>query len=329
MRALICRAWGTADDLTLEDVPVPEPGPKQIRIRVRATAANYADCLLIAGQYQTRPRLPFSPGMETTGVVSASGAEVMPFEPGQRVMAIVSHGGMAEECLAEASDCFTIPDDMPAEDAGAFPGAYLSSHVAIRWQGRLEAGETLLVLGAAGGVGLAAVEIGKAMGARVLAAASTVEKLVTAGDRGADGLINYAEESLRERVMALTDGRGVDVCFDPVGGEVFDSALSSLAWGGRIVLVGFTGGVPRIPANRLLVKHRAALGSSLRYFQWHAQDKFRRSGQELFEFYSEGKLRPTVTDVLPLARGADAIKRLAERRAHGRILVVPDGMMAG
>src|SRR5439155_1623113 len=162
------------------------------------------------------------------------------------------------------------------EEAGAFPVAYISSHVAIRWQGRLEPGETLLVLGAAGGVGLTAVEIGKAMGARVIAAASTAEKLAVARERGADALVNYSTEKLTERVMALTDGKGADVCFDPVGGELFDAALSALGWGGRILVVGFVGGVQQIPANRLLVKNRAAMGTSLRYFRWHAWDELDR-----------------------------------------------------
>src|SRR2546426_436914 len=189
---------------------------------------------------------------------------------------------------------------------GAFPIAYISSHVAIRWQGRLEAGETLLVLGAAGGVGLTAVEIGKAMGARVIAGASTAEKLAVAREHGADAIINYATEKLTERVMELTNGQGADVCFDPVGGDLFDAALSSLGWGGRILLIGFVGGVPNIPANRLLVKHRAALGSSLRYFRWHAPDKLRRSVDELQAWYLAGKLRPCVTHRLPLEASAAA-----------------------
>jgi NADPH2:quinone reductase len=195
--------------------------------------------------------------------------------------------------------------------------------VAIRWQGRLEAGETLLVLGAAGGVGLTAVEIGKALGARVIAGASTPDKLAAARERGADALVNYATENLTERVMALTDGKGADVCFDPVGGELFDAALSSLGWGGRILLIGFVGGVPQIPANRLLVKHRSALGSSLRYFRWHAPDKLRRSVEELTAWYEAGKLAPYVTHRLPLHECVAAIRLLTDRKAHGKIVIVP------
>jgi NADPH:quinone reductase len=191
----------------------------------------------------------------------------------------------------------------------------------LRWQGRLEPGETLLVLGAAGGVGLTAVEIGKAMGARVIAAASTAEKLAVATAHGADATVNYASEKLTERVMALTGDKGADVCFDPVGGGLFDAALSALGWGGRILLVGFVGGVPQIPANRLLVKHRAALGSSLRYFRWHAPDKLAHSVAELLRWHGEGKLRPCISHRLPLERAVEGIRLLTDRQAHGKIVV--------
>ena len=323
MRAVVCRAWGEVDTLKVEDVPPPAPGKGEVLIDVKATAVNYADALLVAGRYQTKPPLPFSPGLETAGVVAACGEGVTRFARGDRVMAVLAYGGLAEQAIAPEAETFAIPPGMSFDEAGAFPIAYISSHVALRWQGRLEAGETLLVLGAAGGVGLTAVEIGKAMGARVIAGASTAEKLAVARERGADDLINYATEKLTERVMALTADKGADVCFDPVGGDLFDGALSSLGWGGRILLVGFVGGVPQIPANRLLVKHRAALGSSLRYFRWHAPDKLRRSVDELLRWYGEGKLRPLISHRLPLERSVDAIRLLTERKAHGKVVVVP------
>jgi len=323
MRAVVCRAWGAVEDLTLEDVPAPTPGPGEVLIDVRATAVNYADALLVAGRYQTKPPLPFSPGLETAGVVAACGDGVTRFSPGDRVMAVLAYGGLAERAIAPAAETFTIPAGMSFDEAGAFPIAYISSHVAIRWQGRLEPGETLLVLGAAGGVGLTAVEIGKAMGARVIAGASTAEKLAVARERGADALVNYATDNLTERVMALTDGKGADVCFDPIGGDLFDAALSALGWGGRILLVGFVGGVQQIPANRLLVKHRAALGSSLRYFRWHAPDKLQRSVDELLRWYAEGRLRPLVSHRLPLERTIEAIRLLTDRKAHGKIVIAP------
>ena len=323
MRAVICRAWGAVETLTVEDVAPPAPGRGQVLIEVKATGVNYADSIMVAGKYQTRPAFPFSPGLETAGIVAACGEGVTRFVPGDRVMAILAYGGLAEMALADEAETFAVPDAMPFDEAGAFPIAYMSSHVAIRWQGRLEAGETLLVLGAAGGVGLTAVEIGKAMGARVIAGASTADKLAVARERGADETVNYATEKLTERVLALTGGKGADVCFDPVGGELFDAALSALGWGGRMLLVGFVGGIPQIPANRLLVKHRAALGSSLRYFRWHAPDKLRRTVDELLGWYGEGKLRPCITHRLPLGKSVEAIRLLTDRKAHGKIVVVP------
>jgi NADPH2:quinone reductase len=308
----------------VEDVAPPTPGPGQVVIDVAASGVNYADAIMVAGHYQTKPPLPFSPGLETAGVVARCGDGVTRYRPGDRVMAIVAYGGFAEQAVADEVETFGLPEGMPFDEAGAFPIAYLSSHVALRWQGRLEAGETLLVLGAAGGVGLTAVEIGKAIGARVIAGASTADKLAAARARGADALVDYARENLTERVMALTDGKGADVCFDPVGGELFDAALSSLGWGGRILLVGFVGGVPSIPANRLLVKHRAALGSSLRYFRWHAPDKLARSVEELTRWYEAGRLAPCVTHRLPLEESVAAIRLLTDRKAHGKIVVMPD-----
>jgi len=325
MRAVICRAWGAVDDLVVDDVAPPTPGPGQVVIDVEASGVNYADAIMVAGRYQTKPPLPFSPGLETAGVVARCGDGVTRYRPGDRVMAILAYGGFAEQAVADEVETFAVPKGMSFDEAGAFPIAYLSSHVALRWQARLEAGETLLVLGAAGGVGLTAVEIGKALGARVIAGASTAEKLAAARERGADAVVNYASANLTERVMALTDGKGADVCFDPVGGDLFDAALSSLGWGGRILLIGFVAGVPQIPANRLLVKHRSALGSSLRYFRWHAPDKLSRSVEELAAWYEAGKLAPCVTHRLPLERSVEAIRLLTERKAHGKIVVMPAG----
>jgi NADPH2:quinone reductase len=284
---------------------------------------NYADSIMVAGKYQTRPPFPFSPGLETAGVVARAGAAATRFKAGDRVMATLGWGGLAEQAVAKESETFAIPAGMSFEEAGAFPIAYISSDVAIRWQGRLEPGETLLVLGAAGGVGLTAVEIGRAMGARVIAGASTAEKLAVAREHGADDLVNYATEPLTERVMALTGEKGADVCFDPIGGELADAALSALGWGGRMLLVGFVGGVQQIPANRLLVKNRAALGCSLRYYRNQAPDKLRRSVDALLGWYAEGKLKPLVSHRLPLERSVEAIKLLTDRKALGKIVVVP------
>ena len=322
MRAVICRAWGGPEGLTLEDAPAPTPGPGEVLIGVKAAAVNYADTILIEGRYQTRPAFPFAPGLEAAGVVLECGAEVRRFRPGDRVMALLDHGGFAEQATAREAETFAIPAGMDFETAGGFAIAYLSSHVAIRWQAKLEPGETMLVLGSSGGVGLTAVEIGKALGATVIAGASSAEKLAIAESRGADRLVNYVAESLKERVMALTEGRGVEVCYDPVGGELFDAALSSLGWGGRILLIGFVGGIQQIPANRLLVKHRAALGSSLRYFRQRAPDKLSRSADELIAWYGAGKLRPLVSKRFPLAAVPAAMVELLQRRATGRVIIV-------
>ena len=323
MRAVICRAWGEVEGLTVEEVESLTPGPGEVLIDVKATAINYADAIMVAGHYQTKPAFPFSPGLETAGVVARCGAGVTRFAPGDRVMAILTYGGLAEQALAKAEEVFAIPAGMSFEEAGAFPIAYLSSHVALRWQGRLEAGEALLVLGAAGGVGLSAVEIGKAMGARVIAAASSAEKLATAQEHGADDLINYSTEALTQRVMALTDDKGVDVCFDPIGGDLFDAALSAVGWGGRILLIGFVGGAQKIAAPRLLVKNRSALGCSLRYFRWYAPEKLQRSVEELLQWYEAGQLQPCITHCLPLERSIEAIRLLTDRKAYGKVVVTP------
>lgn len=324
MRAIVCRQWGGPENLTLEDVPPPSPGPDEILIGVRRAAVNYADAIMVRGHYQTKPALPFSPGIEAVGEVLARGDAVTGFAPGDRVMALVWHGGFAEQVVANPVETFKLPDDMDMDAAAAMLGAYVSSHVALRWQGRLEAGETLLVLGAGGGVGLAAVEIGRAMGARVVAAASADARLALARAHGADAVVNYADGDLRAGVAALTDGRGVDICFDPVGGPLFDQALSSLAWGGRILLIGFVGGIQRIPANRLLVKHRSALGSSLRYFRNQRPDLLRRSVEELCGWHADGKVRPTVSAVYPLAEVPAAMRALVDRQVVGRVIAAID-----
>src|SRR6267378_1174427 len=324
MKAIRCREWGAPDVLRLEEAESPRLQRHQVRIRVRAAGVNFADSLMVGGTYQVKPAFPFTPGLEAAGEIVETGSAVDGLRAGQRALAVLRNGGgYAEEIVLDAAAVVPIPDAMDFVTAAAFPVAYGTSHFALTHRGHLQAGETLLVLGAAGGVGLTAVEIGKAMGARVIAAAGGMEKLAVARSRGADELIDYTTESIRDRVRAITDGKGASVCFDPVGGDLFDAALSSLGWGGRILLVGFVGGVPNIPANRLLVKHRAALGSSLRYFRWHAPDKLRRSVDELFGWYGEGKLRPCITHRLPLGKSVEAIRLLTDRKAHGKIVVVP------
>ena len=323
MRAVVCNAWGFVENLVMEDVPAPAPAPGEVLFEVKAAGVNFADSILVAGNYQTKPELPFSPGLEGAGVIAAVGDGVSRFKPGDRVMALLAYGGFAEQAVTPETDAFSMPDGMSFEEGGAFPVSYISSDVAIRWQARLTAGETMLVLGAAGGVGLTAVEIGKAMGARVIAGASSSEKLAAAASRGADEGINYSTEDLKERVMALTKDRGVDVVYDPVGGDLFDPAFSSTGWGGRYLVIGFAGGLQKISANRILVKHRAVLGSSLRYFRWYAPKKLETSAAALIDWFKAGQLKPLVTQILPLEKTIDAIKLLADRKAHGKIVIMP------
>ncbi|MFP6699010.1 MAG: NADPH:quinone oxidoreductase family protein [Alphaproteobacteria bacterium] len=321
MRALICRDWGDIDTLEMADIAVPEPGPGQVLLDIVASSANFADSIMVAGNYQTKPDFPFAPGLEGAGRVAKLGPGVEHLQVGDAVMAKLAHGGFAEHAVAEAAETWPLFDGMDFGIGAAFAVAYLSAHVAIRWQGRLEAGETLLVLGAAGGSGLAAVEIGKAMGARVIGAASSAEKLRAVLEHGADEAVNYVVRNLKDQVLALTDGQGADVCFDPVGGPLFDSALSSLGWGGRFVHFGFVAGVPQVPANRLLVKHRSALGSSLRYFQARRPDQLTQSMAELADYYAQGTLKPIISHRFPLEQGVEALRLLTERRAIGKVVV--------
>mgnify|MGYP001249309509 CR=1 FL=1 len=321
MRALICRNWGDIDTLELGEMPVPEPGPGQVLLDIVATSANYADAIMVAGNYQTKPEFPFAPGLEGAGLVVKLGKGVENLKVGDRVMAKLAHGGFAEQAVAEASETWSLFDRMSFTDGAAFAVAYLSAHVALRWQGRLEAGETLLVLGAAGGSGISAVEIGKAMGARVIGAASSEEKLQAVLQHGADHAVNYSSGNMKDQVLELTGGEGVDVCFDPVGGDLFDSALSSLGWGGRHIHYGFVGGVPRVPANRLLVKHRSAVGSSLRYFQNRRPDLLVQSMAELAAAYGKGAFNPEISHRMPLERGVEALRLLTERKAVGKVVV--------
>ncbi|MDA0368287.1 MAG: NADPH:quinone oxidoreductase family protein [Proteobacteria bacterium] len=321
MRAIICREWGEPSVLKLEDVAPPTAGPGQVLLNVKAASVNFADIVMVQGNYQTKPSFPFAPGLEGAGTVAAVGAGVTGFAVGDRVLAKLAYGGFADQAVARAQDCHSVPQGMPWDVAGSFYVAYVSSHVALRWQGEVQAGQTLLVLGASGGTGLTAVEIGKAMGATVIAGASSADKLEVAKAHGADHGINYGDEDLKARIADLTKGEGIDVVFDPVGGDLFDPALSSLGWGGRYLIFGFVGGIPKIPANRLLVKHRSAMGCSLRYFTDKAPEKLAISMAELFAMYAAGKIKPLVSETYPLEQAVEAMETLRQRKATGRVVV--------
>lgn len=322
MRAVLCQGWGGPTSLSIQDVAEPSPGPGEVRLAVAAAGLNFADTLMIAGKYQEKPHFPFSPGLEVAGTVLETGAGVEGLTPGQRVMAVLDHGGFAEQALARAEDVFPIPESMDFATAASFPIAYGTSHIALWERAGLKAGETLLVHGAAGGVGLTAVEIGKALGATVIASANGADRLEIPAAHGADWLIDTKSEDIRDRVREITDGHGVDVVFDPVGGEGFDKSLRSIAWGARLLTIGFASGTtPQIPANLLLVKNCSVIGLYWGSYRRHAPQLVAESFRLLFSWFEQGKLKPLVSQTFPLERTAEALQMLADRRATGKLVL--------
>jgi NADPH2:quinone reductase len=322
MRAVLCKEWGGPEKLVVEDVAVPLLRPDAVRIDVHAAGVNFADLLLIAGQYQEKPAFPFIPGAEAAGVIKEVGQGVTGLKPGDRVMALTGLGAFAEEVVVDAHRVLPIADKMGFAAAAGFPVAYGTSHGALEWRARLQPGEWLLVTGAAGGVGLTAVEIGKAMGARVIACARGADKLAIAQQHGADHLIDYGREDIRERVKAITGGHGVDVIYDPVGGDVFDTCLRSIAWGGRIIVIGFAAGrVSQIPANIVLVKNIDVIGFYWGSYQAHNPELLRGSFTQLFRWFQQGKLQPHVSHQFPLDKAAGALELLQQRKSTGKVVL--------
>ncbi|WP_443192256.1 NADPH:quinone oxidoreductase family protein [Pseudomonas indica] len=322
MKAVLCKAFGPAESLVLEDISSPEPKKNEILLEVYAAGVNFPDTLIIEGKYQFKPPFPFSPGGEAAGVVAAVGEKVQHVKPGDRVMALTGWGSFAEQVAVPGYNVMPIPAGMDFETAAAFGMTYGTSMHALKQRANLQPGETLLVLGASGGVGLAAVEIGKAMGARVIAAASSAEKLEVAKRAGADELIDYSASSLKEEVKKLTGGQGADVIYDPVGGDLFDEAIRSIAWNGRLLVVGFASGrIPDLPVNLALLKGAAVVGVFWGSFaQRQPQDNL-ANFQQLFAWHAEGKLKPLVSQTFPLERAADAINALGQRKAVGKVVV--------
>jgi NADPH2:quinone reductase len=322
MRAVLCRTLGDdLSNLALEELPPPELGPGELRIATHAAGVNFADSLVVAGKYQEKPPLPFVPGFEIAGTVAEIGADVAGFALGDRVMALTGSGGYADEAVVPAHSVFRIPDALSFEAASGFPIAYGTSHGALDWRAHLQPGEILLVHGAAGGVGLTAVEIGKAMGATVIATASSAEKLEIARSRGADHLID-SHDDVAARIKALLGERRVDVAYDPVGGAAFEASLKTIAWDGRILIIGFAGGtVPQIPANILLVKNCSAIGFYWSSYRTRRPALLRQSFETLLGWVAEGKLRPLVSESLPLDRAVEAIGRLKARQATGKLVL--------
>lgn len=324
MKAVLCKAWGPPETLVVEDIDAPVPGPGQILIDVKAAGVNFPDTLIIEKKYQFVPELPFSPGSEVAGVVEALGDGVTGFKPGDRVLGSIGWGGFAEKAVADAERVMRIPGDMPFDLASAFVLVYGTSLYALKNRAQLQAGETLLVLGAGGGVGIAAVEIAKSMGARVIAAASSDEKLALCREHGADEFINYSTEDLRERIKALTGGKGPDVIYDPVGGSLTELAFRSIAWDGRHLVIGFAAGeIPKIPLNLALLKSGSLVGVFWGAFLRRDEKQTEQHMKELFELYTSGKVKPPVTRSYSLAEAGQALIDLAQRRVVGKVVVVP------
>ena len=322
MKAVLCKAYGPPDSLVTEDVASPVPGPGEAVISVKAASVNFPDVLIIENKYQVKPPLPFSPGSELAGIVKAVGDGVTNVKAGDRVMAITGYGAFAEEVKTEARRMLPIPPKMDFATAAAFGLTYATSEHALVDRGALQPGETLLVLGAAGGVGLAAIEIGKILGARVIACASTDDKLAVCRQHGADETINYASEDLRERIKALTNGNGADVVYDPVGGAYTELALRSIAWRGRLLVVGFAAGeIPKIPLNLTLLKGCSIVGVFWGDFARREPGHFAAAMARLGSWYAQGKLKPHVSATFPLERAADALKLMAARKATGKVVL--------
>ena len=322
MKAVLCKAFGPADTLVVEDVSSPEIKKNEVLLDVHAAGINFPDTLIIEGKYQFKPPFPFSPGGEASGVISAVGEKVSHLKVGDRVMALTGWGSCAEQIAVPAYNILPMPDAMDFTTAAAFSMTYGTAIHALKQRGALQAGETLLVLGASGGVGLAAIEIGKAMGARVIAAASSAEKLEVARQAGADELINYQDEDVRERLKTLTKGQGVDVIIDPVGGDLFETVFRSIAWNGRMLVIGFASGtIPSLPVNLPLLKGAAVIGVFWGSFaQRQPQDNV-ANFQQLFAWFAEGKLKPLVSQTFALEDTAQAINTLAARKAVGKLVI--------
>ena len=318
----MCKEYGPPESLVVEDVPSPTPGPGDVIISAKAASVNFPDVLIIQNKYQVKPPLPFSPGSEVAGVVKAIGDGVDNVKSGDKVMAVTTYGAFAEEVKTPATRLVPIPDGMDYPTAAAFLLTYGTSEHALRDRGQLKAGETLLVLGAAGGVGIAAIEIGKALGARVIACASTEDKLAVCREHGADAAINYASEDLRERITDLTAGKGIDVVYDAVGGSYTEPALRSLAWRGRLLVVGFAAGeIPRIPLNLALLKGCSIVGVFWGDFARREPKLFAESVRRLGEWYREGKLKPHISATFPLDQAAEALKLMAARKVKGKVVL--------
>jgi NADPH2:quinone reductase len=324
MRAIVVDRWMEPAELVVSEVPAPMVGPGQLGVEVRAAGCNFFDILIVQGRYQVKPPFPFVPGGEIAGVVREVGAGVTGFAPGDRVLAAVPMGGYAEQIAIPAALAHRMPDEMSFDEGAALPIVYPTSYAGLVYRAGLQPGETLLVHAAAGGVGLAAVQIGKALGARVIATAGGPEKLHVALDAGADIGIDYVEEDFVERVQEFTGGRGADVIYDSVGGDVFDRSLKCIAWNGRLLVIGFASGrIPTVAANRILLKNIAVVGLHWGAYAKHEPARVGETFAALFRLHAEGRVRPMIYKAYPLAEAPAALAALAGRRTHGKVVLHP------
>ncbi|AKO53241.1 NADPH:quinone oxidoreductase [Marinobacter psychrophilus] len=322
VKAILCKEYGPADKLVIEDVPSPTAKGRGVKVRVKAAGLNFPDTLIIEGKYQLKPALPFSPGGEMSGEVIAVGEKVTRFKVGDRVAGLTGYGAFAEEVIVPEHNLLLLPEDMSDEKAAAFMMVYGTSYYALKQRANIQAGESLLVLGASGGVGRATVELGKAMGARVIAAASSAQKLTVAEAAGADELINYAEEPLKDAIKRLTNSKGVDVIYDPVGGDYTEQALRAMAWNGRHLIIGFAAGdIPKIPANLTLLKGCSVVGVFWGSFTQREPEASAQNMIELMTLYTEGKIDPKISEVFEFEDYAKALGALTERRAIGKVVL--------
>ena len=322
MRAVLCKGFGTPETLSLEEIDEPMVGPTDVLVKVKASAINFPDILMIEGKYQFKPEFPFSPGGEFSGLVEKIGDEVSDYKVGEEVFGSIGHGCFAEKISVPSQVLKKKPDHLDFQTAAGISTTYGTSYYALKQRADLKAGETLLVLGAAGGVGLAAVELGKAMGATVIAAASTETKLQVAKDAGADHLINYADGELKDKVKDITNGKGADVIYDPVGGELFDQCMRCINWYGRVLVVGFVGGdIPKVPTNLILLKSCQVIGVFYGSFSARYPKENSNNFDEILNLHKAGEISPLIGAEFRLEEFSDALNCLAKRTATGKIIV--------
>lgn len=329
MRAAVVKEFGPILSHTVGELPNPQPAPGQVLVTIKATAVNYVDSLVVTGKYQFLPERPFAPGKLPAGIVSAVGTGVTNLKVGDRVLTLAEQGGYAEQVAVDAKQCFKLPDSMSFVDAASMALVYDTSWFALRERARIKAGDSVLVLGSTGGVGLAAVQLAKAMGAKVLAGVSNASKAPLALGAGADDIIDLSQDnlrdSLREQVFAKNGGKGVDIVIDPIGGDAFDAALRALAWRGRLVVIGFAAGrIPTVKVNYLLLKNIEVSGLQVSDYRKRTPELMAQCLQEIFAWYEAGKLKPAATATYPLDAFAKALQDIVDRRVSGRIVLLPN-----